>query len=366
MVSTKFTIIAILIFLGFLGLFVGIFDLFPYELVKNSFENQKNPSSISVYEDNISSQIHITDVYSKNEIKNNLIQFIWKQNNLPNYTPNQIEHNISDNRYLNLRNLDSIEKLTIEMDDGVNSIAYLFHASHNDNQLIIYHQGHRGDFFEGKETIQFFLEKNYSVLAFSMPLKGMNSQPIIEHPQNGKIKLQSHNQFELLENNDYTPIKFFVEPIVVSLNYIEKEYEFESIHMVGISGGGWTAVLITALDDRINQSFSVAGSYPMFLRTEPKNFGDYEQHHSELYEVANYLDLYIIASYGYDRKFVQIFNKFDPCCFDGDSFSLYEQEIEKIVADLGKGYFQIYLDDTHKEHIISNHALKIIINEISG
>ena len=350
MSTKRIIIIGILIFFVF---FLGI-------VVSTYYENP------TISSEQIISQIHVKDNFSIDNTKTNLNNFLWNQENLPNHNPNHIEQNINDERYLDFVNLDSIEKITIQMEDGVNSIAYLFHATENNNQLIIYHQGHRGDFFEGKETIQFFLENNYSVLAFSMPLLGMNSQPTIEHPQNGKIKLQSHNQFELLENDDYTPIKFFVEPIVVSLNYIENEYEFESIHIVGISVGGWTAVLNTALDDRINKSFSVAGSYPMFLRTEPKNFGDYEQQHSELYEVANYLDLYVIASYGSERKFVQIFNKFDPCCFDGDSFSSYEHEIEKIIADLGKGHFQIYLDDTHNEHIISNHALKIIINEISG
>jgi len=73
-----------------------------------------------------------------------------------------------------------------------------------------------------------------------------------------------------------------------------------------------------------------------------------------------------MSSIGSDRKFVQIFNKFDPCCFDGDSFSLYEQQVKEAVTNLGDGYFEIYLDDTHNEHIISNHTLEIIINEITS
>ena len=105
--------------------------------------------------------------------------------------------------------------------------------------------------------------------------------------------------------------------------------------MVGISGGGWTTTLIAALDDRIDNSFSVAGSYPMFLRSDPKNFGDYEQHHLELYQLANYLDLYVMASYGENRKFVQIFNKSDPCCFDGDAFLEYEKQVQQTVYGLG-------------------------------
>ena len=197
-----------------------------------------------------------------------------------------------------------------------------------------------------------------------MPLLGMNSQPIIDHPQFGKIKIQSHNQFELVENENFSPIKFFVEPVIVSINYLEKYHTFDSYHMIGISGGGWTTTLVAALDDRINESFSVAGSYPIFLRSDPKNFGDYEQHHLEFYKIANYLDLYVMASTGLDRKFVQIFNMYDPCCFDGTSFQEYENEITEIVNKFDNGYFKIYSDQTHREHIISEHSLEIINNEI--
>ena len=92
-----------------------------------------------------------------------------------------------------------------------------------------------------------------------MPLLGMNSQPIIDHHQFGKIKIKSHNQFELLETEISTPIKFFTEPPIRVINYLENNYEFDSYHMIGISGGGWVTTLIPAIDNRINQSFSIMG-----------------------------------------------------------------------------------------------------------
>jgi hypothetical protein len=128
--------------------------------------------------------------------------------------------------------------------------------------------------------------------------------------------------------------------------------------MVGISGGGWTVSLYSAIDDRISQTYSVAGSLPIYLRSISENRGDYEQWLPELYQIANNLDLYIISSYGDDRKFVQIFNKYDSCCFAGDLYKSYENEIKKSILKLEKGYFEIYLDDTHKTHKISNFALE--------
>ena len=360
----KIGIFLFLIFIAFIsGFLANMYDIYPSEIKEFYIANDSNENS-KIFETDISSLIHVTSDISKNEIKNNLINHIWKQNTLPNKELSKIEKNISLDKYSELNNLESIDELTIEMKHGVNSIVYLFKPSISNDELIIYHQGHRGDFIEGKETIAYFLEKNYSVIAFSMPLLGMNSQPVVDIPQFGKIKIQSHNQFELLETETFTPIKFFVEPIILTINYLENNYDFNSYHMVGISGGGWTTTLAAAIDDRISQSFSVAGSYPMFLRSDTKNFGDYEQHNLELYKIANYLDLYVLASVGDDRKFIQIFNMHDPCCFGGTAFEEYEDDIIATVKTFDNGYFKVYLDDTHREHEISDHSLEIINNEI--
>jgi hypothetical protein len=68
-----------------------------------------------------------------------------------------------------------IQKVIVDADD-LSSIAYLIHPGSWNGALAIYHQGHRGDFRElGADTILGLLEADYQVLAFSMPMRGMNT-----------------------------------------------------------------------------------------------------------------------------------------------------------------------------------------------
>ena len=361
-----FSLISIALFTS--GIYVAAYEVFPYNIVKsvkNNFLDVSNEKLV-YYENDPASLLNLNDKSLIQKTKDDLIYFFWKNNAMPERLPDQIEFNITDSRYSELQNLESIDKITIKMNHDVNSFSYLFTPTISNNKLILYHQGHGGDFIKGKSSIQFFLDNNYSVLAFSMPLLGMNNQPLFTDSMFGQIKLKSHNHFEFLETESFEPISLFIEPPIIALNYIEKNYTFDSIHMVGISGGGWTTMMVSTLESRIDQSFSVAGSYPIYLRSETKNFGDYEQHNSKLYRIANYLDLYSLASFGENRKFIQIFNENDPCCFNGDLFLSYKNIIIKNVENLGKGYFDIYLDETHNEHKISDYSLEVIINTIEN
>jgi len=89
------------------------------------------------------------------------------------------------------------------------------------------------------------------------------------------------------------PLNFFMEPIAVALNYVTKEHNYKQIVMTGISGGGWSTILYAAIDPRISLSYPVAGSVPFFLRDV--DWGDWEQNVTDLYRIADYPELYILA-----------------------------------------------------------------------
>ena len=367
-------IIPIIIIAFSYGVAVGLYEYFPYEGLNQTKKIILNESDESIITStdfakfDLSSIIGIDvkeDISSK---KTSLIQYIWKDQ-MPTKLPTSVEENFTDENFNDVKNLKQLDKITIEMEHGVNSIAYFFIPYESNNKLIIYHHGHAGDFILEKNTITFFLNNGYSVVAFNMPLKGINSQPIIETSDFGPIKFIFHDQFPLLESPNFSPMKYFVEPIALSLNFIEQNYDYDEYYMVGISGGGWTTIIYSAIDQRISQSYSVAGSYPLYLRQEVKNLGDYEQNNPDIYRISNYLELYTMSSFGNDRKLVQLFIYNDPCCFQAELYEKfpYGEIIQNRLKILGsEGKFSVFLDNSTNQHEISDHALGLILDEMSN
>ena len=365
-------IIPIIIIAFSYGVAVGLYEYFPYEGLNQTKKIilNENDESIITFTDfakfDISSIIGIDSKEDISSKKTSLIQYIWKDQ-MPTKLPTSVEENFVDENFNDVKNLKQLDKITVEMEHGVNSIAYFFIPYESNNKLIIYHHGHAGDFISEKNTITFFLNNGYSVVAFNMPLKGTNNQPVIETSDFGPIKFSSHRQFPLLEHSKFSPMKYFVEPITLSLNYIDKNYDYDDYYMVGISGGGWTTVLYSAIDERISQSYSVAGSYPLYLRQEVKNLGDYEQNNPDIYRISNYLELYTMSSFGNDRKLVQLFIYNDPCCFQAELYEKfpYGEIIQNRLEILGgEGKFSVFLDNSTNQHEISDHALGLILDEM--
>ncbi len=310
---------------------------------------------------NSSDSLISVTVENADRVRGELIRIIFGTPKLPSKLPDTV-YAIEDEDYDDLEMLKSISKFEITLNHGIKSIGYVFYPNQSGDKLVIYHQGHKGDFIEGKKTIAFFLERGATVIAFSMPLLGMNNQPIIHSSVLGDIKLTHHNRLKFLKR----PLQYFITPVIVMINYMAP-YEFHDISMIGLSGGGWTTTIAAAVDDRIRYSFPVAGSYPMYLRFKlpGDNFGDFEQTYDELYSKINYLDIYVLGSIGEERCQIQVLNKYDPCCFYGNFYENYEDEVKQQVRRFDQGSFDVYSDSSHSEHKISETTLKHIHQKLS-
>lgn len=355
------------------GVMLGILLAQYEEVLRLLRPSPKSLISSRIFLDaDINALISIHDQTQATAKRSELVNFIWGSGGLPKELPT-VENGISDNRYADLENLKQIDRLTVTMEWGFISTAYHFVPAQGNGKLLVYQGGHDGDFIAAKDLFAFFLKNGFAVLAFSMPLETPNNQPIVELPGIGKIQLVFHDQLKLLKMKSGHPVQLFLTPITVALNHLQP-LGYQSIYMTGVSGGGWTTTIYAALDPRITRSYPVAGSLPLHLREDrdrsnsahrAADWGDYEQAIPELHAIANYLDLYVLSSFGQGRKQLQILNKYDPCCLAGESFRTYESVVNDRVRALGGGTFAVFLDTKNPRHSISRDALNTILADIN-
>lgn len=316
---------------------------------------------------NVDELISIRKPEDVTTLRDELITLLWGGPGLPASMPASVVTGHVDPRYADIRSLARIDKLVVAMEFGLESRIYHFIPVKPRNHLVLYHEGHEGDFYNSREQIRKLLDNGYPVLAFSMPLLGPNNQPILQMARLGKLKLTNHDQMSFLAPPAGHPVKYFIEPIIVALNYAEKQDGYSFASMIGISGGGWATTLAAAVDPRIVLSFPAAGSYPHHLRSNTsRDWGDYEQVDPKLYNTANYPELYVLGAYGGRRKQLQIINKYDPCCFGGTKWETYKDVVRGRVRDLGAGEFDLFLDTSHRGHIISGVAMIRILEELNA
>jgi uncharacterized repeat protein (TIGR01451 family) len=265
-------------------------------------------------------------------------------------------------------NVGCVDRLDVAMDSGLHSYAYLLRPAANPaNRLLIFHQGHSEFLLTngGQQVMRYFLDRGFAVMAFWMPLFGENPKTLTDL-YGSTLTLGNHDLMaEYLEDSRGGFIRFFLEPVVAGLNYVSSELSFDDVNMVGISGGGWTTHLLSALDTRIAGSFPTAGSLPLYLHDGPcpnGTQGDAEQYWPPLYQDrAGYLDLYVLGGYGPGRGQIQILNQYDSCCFYGVNYRTYAPDASAAAAGLGSGSFSVYLDSTHAEHKISDSVIDGVI-----
>jgi len=343
------------------------------------------------------SQITISSATDVSNKRQALIQFIWGSDGFPsNKLPSSITIDVCGlprgnqppandvcGFVNNLSNLERVDEIRMAMGWGQEGVAYHFiPAERKNNRLVILHHGHActlndspdlADVGYGMQrTINALLQDGYSVLGMYMP-----------HYRPDDCT-DGHDGMFNIPVTIGSPMKFFLEPVAVALNYLKTRYSadnfphYQEFDMVGLSGGGWTTTVYAAVDPTIKFSFPVAGTIPLYLRSDG-SIGDLEQTLDVFYQIAGYPDLYVMGSYGSGRKQVQILNRRDDCCFGRaqhdaaatgmsyvDAMRNYEAQVRQVMFTLGSGTFRLEIDDAAPGHMISHNTIvNVILSELN-
>jgi len=306
-----------------------------------------------------------------------LIQYLWGPAGFPAKPgPTRIRANIPS-PVQQLTRLARVDEFQFDLAPDLQGLAYHFIAERPNGALVVVHHGHACTLDDDpspeekgyglQRTIATLLQEGCGVLGVFMP-----------HMRPGDCSGRHEAVMEMKTTG--SPLKFFLEPVVFSLNYLKSPPRaaqiprYRDFHMVGLSGGGWTTTVYAAIDPTIRCSFPVAGTIPLYLRSGG-SVGDREQFEPSFYGIAGYPDLYILGAYGKGRRQVQILVRRDDCCFGQAQHDprpagglAYEQAMREyagnVTARLGelrRGSFQLAIDDVAPSHMISHHAIRDLI-----
>ncbi|MBI2929727.1 MAG: hypothetical protein HYY24_29055 [Verrucomicrobia bacterium] len=305
-----------------------------------------------------------------------LVTYLWGAEGFPaRRLPNVVLTNIAS-PVRQLSQLARVDEFHIDMAPGLQGLAYHFIPQRPNRELVVAHHGHActldddpspADVGYGlQRTIHALLREGYGVLGVFMP-----------HMRPGDCTGGHDAMFTM--NTPGSPIKYFLEPTAVSLNYLKTRSragrfpKYRAFHMAGLSGGGWTTTVYAAIDPAIRCSFPVAGTIPLHLRAGG-SVGDREQFEPSFYRLAGYPDLYILGASGRGRAQVQILVRRDDCCFGeaqhdaqvaglpyADAMRDYASRVRSVLGDIGRGSFRLEIDDTAPSHMISRHAIENVI-----
>jgi hypothetical protein len=258
-----------------------------------------------------------------------------------------------------------IRWLNVPMDKGIGSrVIYAeFGAS---DCLMIYHAGHGAGFIVPpdlpygadqylspgtKEFLRGVAQRGCDLLLVSMPFTGENwaNSAITGR---GKVTGWIHQDFSTLKPALGSAIRFFIDPVFSALDHALAVRPYARVGMSGLSGGGWTTVVVGALEPRISRLYSVAGSLPRYvLPPKDDDVRDWDQWSgNDVYRRVDNLDLYMMGVTEPARAALHLYNKHDPCCFKGALAGPFAHEISRYARENGFGRLGFFVDDEGRSH----------------
>ena len=296
------------------------------------------------------------------DTRRTLARAIWGPRGLPrNRLPKAVERAYKLGGLGDMPNLARVDRLAIPVGDTYVAFAYLLKPERSNRRVILYQHGYAGTIVDAKPWIAPLVAQGFTVIGLNNYNYGENRTSEAFFPRFGHYRLYLWDFMNLLEH----PMRVYFEPIVVSINHAARELGVDHVDMIGFSNGGWMTMVAAAMDPRIRRSYPVAGAYPIYLRSGETKVNQPEHFYRPMLQAANYMEMFVLAALEPGRRQMQVFNRFDRCCWRNVKARLYEPAVKAAVQRLGGGSFRVLIDETHADHKISRSALDNIVADLS-
>ena len=310
-----------------------------------------------------------SDVISNPEAtRSKLIDMIWGHKGYPQVlTPIKVETGIQNMFLGELPGGTQLTKLYFELGLGLSSWPYLARSPTPRNRLVIYHHGFGDPIDRMSDFLGALLTDGYDVLAINALGHG-GTLAFVDSDQEGlhpaAHQSRKSNIFHQMSHFE-RPLKYHLDPIVGGLATARQIHDYKTVDMVGFSMGGFLTMLSAAVIPDIERSYPIAGVYPNFMRRGQEVLHDSPPSYPPLIKVANHLEMFVLGASGTKRAQVQVFNRYDRCCFNGIRSSLYKTEVQSAVHKNGYGgRFEVLIDESHADHRISNFTTRAILQDL--
>lgn len=286
---------------------------------------------------------------------------VWGEENLPSRQPATVERGMEPPDLAGLAGISETVRLVIPFEFDYTAHAYVLMPDTPNGRAVIYQHGYAGTVGKSQHVIQALVDEGFVVAALDFAGYGENLIDNIDHPRFGAVPAANDRQMYFVNR----PLRWYLEPMVVTVNHLESA-GYTDISSVGFSAGGWVTTMVGALDTRITRTVAVASGYPLYIRSVNwERETPLPQMYKPLLDVTNYLNLYLLASIGDGRKYLQLFNQYDRCCYRNRFSELYTPALQDAVDTFGAGEFSTAIDVTHADHKISDWGLGRIFSELS-
>lgn len=244
------------------------------------------------------------------------------------------------------------------------------------NELVLFVGGHSANWLSGNAAYLLYglLRYGFTVARCDMPAFDLNAANTGFTSMLGSaITISNNHDMSALETDGVDGLRIFLDGHIAVLNHCMGKLGFKRARLVGLSGGGWTAEWLAAVDPRITAVHSVMGSLPFSMRAArggPGQDGDWEQLPARGFWSAARTSqeaIYKLACLESGRRLIKYHADHEPI-FPTASLRADLTSMANDIASSVDGSFSISYDETTSVHdyTVGTGAIDNIVRSTAG